>query len=110
MRTVLLSLQSIVGLVALVGLSACTTIDPAQKAGADGVEGEIKALQDDWNQDSIRFLHGLFYVVGKVRLLTSHPGRPDMVEIITAFYSRVCVEGQEDALGNGGNALFSLNR
>jgi hypothetical protein len=81
----------------VVGLSACATITPEQEARTKALQGEIIALLDQWLEKESKFYTDASPLIEKIRLLTSHPGWADMAAIITAYSSRLYVEGTEEA-------------
>jgi len=106
MQTSPLSLRLLVCLLAILSMAACATVDPEPQAHREMLQRDIYALQADWQAVATKFYADAAALLAKIRLLTTHPGWPDMAEIITAYESRVFVEGPEEALRKRDAALL----
>jgi hypothetical protein len=86
-------------------MSACATLTQEKRAEVAAFQEEIKTLQGQWNEQANEFHTDASALTGKVRLLTNHPGWAEMAKIITGYYSRVYVEGADEAARKRNNAL-----
>jgi hypothetical protein len=105
MQALPLPFRLLVCLSAILTMSTCATVGPEQQAHRETLQREIYALQADWQALATKFYADASALIAKIRLLTTHPGWPDLAEIITAYESRVFVEGPEEALRKRDAAL-----
>jgi len=91
-------------------LSACATMNPEQEARTKALQAEILTLHDKLRERDSTFYVDAFSLLEKIRLLTSHPGWTDMAAIITAYSSRLYVEGTEAAQQKRTSELASWTR